>query len=59
MIHSQAFSGLPKVFQNRLLHKLKSILMTDSKTKDEKFAYLSREEKKSIHQILETTLEAY
>ena len=31
----------------------------DSKTKDEKFAYLSREEKKSIHQILETTLEAY
>jgi len=59
MIQSQAFSGLPKIFQNRLLHKLKSILMTDSKTKDEKFAQLSREEKRSIHQILETTLEAY
>ena len=25
--------------------------MKDSKTKDEKFAHLSREEKKSIHQI--------
>ena len=45
MIHSQAFSGLPKIFQNRLLHELKSILKTDSKTKDEKFAYLSRREK--------------
>jgi hypothetical protein len=55
MIYSKAFAGLPVGLKEEIFHRLKSILVGEW-TSDGEYAYLGREERQAIAEILTETL---